>query len=70
MLMILNNDSTFDTIPYVYNPLSKLRQLSDNGVKDIYYADDTHWTPATAQIIGKQLTSIITKLLKTNNSNV
>ena len=66
---ILNNNTTFDTIPYVFNPLSKLRQFADNGVKDIYYADDTHWTPATAQIIGTQLTSKIIKLLTTNNSN-
>lgn len=66
---ILENGSPFDTIPYVYNPMKTLRPLADKGNKDIYYADDTHWTPATAKIVGEELTNIILKQLTTNNSN-
>lgn len=53
---ILYNNSPFDTLPYVYNPARTLRPLVEKGVKDIYYADDTHWTPATAKLVGEELT--------------
>ena len=67
--IVLNTKSQFDTLPYVYNPLRILRPLAEKGVKDIYYADDTHWTPTTAKIVGEGLANIILKQLTTNNSN-
>lgn len=42
----------FDTIPFVLYPLPLLREQLECGVKDVYYADDTHWTPHTASLIG------------------
>ncbi len=59
----------FDTLPFFFNPTHTLRSLDKNGEKDIYYADDTHWTPKTAKIVGKELTAFILKQLTTNKFN-
>lgn len=59
---LLNEKSPFDTLPYVYNPMQTLRPLAEKGVKDIYYADDTHWTPTTAKLAGEELTKQIINL--------
>ena len=57
----LDNPAIFDTMPYAYTPLSFLRQQADDGVLDIYYADDTHWSPKTAKLVGTALAEIIQK---------
>lgn len=59
---ILDSNSPFDTLPYVFNPMRTLRPLANKGKIDIYYADDTHWTPSTAKLVGKELTKLIFNL--------
>ena len=56
---ILERTNTFDTLPYVFNPLNLLRQLDASGEKDIFYCDDSHWTPKTAKIVGTALAEYI-----------
>lgn len=55
----LDDTTLFDTMPFAYNALPLLRQLSDNDTLDIFFADDTHWTPKTAQAVGLALSEII-----------
>jgi len=57
--VLLRNNSPFDTIPYVFNPLKVLGPDVDNGQKDIYYSDDSHWTPQTANIVGTEFGNVI-----------
>jgi len=38
-----------------------LKEHIDNGVKDIYFVDDTHWSPKGAKIIANSITETITK---------
>ncbi len=59
----IENRDAFDTLPFYFNPTYILRQLDQNGVKDIYYCDDTHWPPNTAKIVGEKLTE---KIIQTN----
>lgn len=56
---ILDQTATFDTLPYVYHPLPLLRQLVVNGEKDIFYCDDSHWPPKTAQVVGYEMAKFI-----------
>ena len=58
----IEDNPAFDTLPYCFNPIKILRQLDENGEKDIYYCDDTHWTPKTAKKVGEELTKLIFKL--------
>ncbi len=55
----IENTPSFDTLPFYFNSINLLRQLDETGEKDIYYCDDTHWTPKTAKKIGEKLTEII-----------
>ena len=59
----IENRVAFDTLPFCFNPTNIIRQLDQSGEKDIYYCDDTHWTPKTAKIVGEKLTE---KIIKTN----
>lgn len=36
--------AALDTLDFVVNPLPELRRRLDNGEKDIFMADDTHWS--------------------------
>ncbi|MDE7402275.1 MAG: hypothetical protein K2M87_02555 [Muribaculaceae bacterium] len=47
--------SEFDSIPYIVNPLSELRRHIDAGEKDIYIADDTHWSYKGHSIVARML---------------
>lgn len=47
-------DSTF-----FVNSKSILKPYLDKGVKDVYLANDTHWSPVAAEIIGKHIAKII-----------
>lgn len=49
----------FDTIPYYFCPVHRFQELVDEGVQDIYYADDTHWSPIGAKIAGEELGKFI-----------
>ncbi|MBO7490590.1 MAG: hypothetical protein J6T88_09965 [Bacteroidales bacterium] len=57
---ILDQTNTFDTLPYIFNPLPILRQKLNEGELDIFYCDDTHWPPKTAKIVGEALAEWIT----------
>ncbi len=57
----IEDTPAFDTLPCFFNPIKILRQLDENGEKDIYYADDTHWTPKTSKIVGNELKDFILK---------
>jgi hypothetical protein len=47
---------------YIYIDSKKLfTQSIELGVKDIYYSDDTHWSPIGAEIIAKKLSEIVLK---------
>ncbi len=46
---------------YIYIDSKKiLKEHINNGVKDIYFVDDTHWSPIGAKIIANSITKIIT----------
>ncbi len=48
---------------YVYiDAFSILRKRIESGEKDIYYADDSHWSPFAAKIIGKELVEMIKEI--------
>lgn len=51
---ILDCTRTFDTLSYVYNPLPLLRLKLSEGEQDIFYCDDSHWTPKTAKLVGEE----------------
>lgn len=57
----LDETTLFDTMPFVYNALPLLRRLADGGTLDIFYSDDTHWTPKTAHAVGIALSETIQK---------
>ena len=44
---------------FIVNSKSILRPYIDQGVKDIYWAGDTHWSPIGSDIIGRELARII-----------
>ncbi|MBQ6097353.1 MAG: hypothetical protein IJK99_06355, partial [Bacteroidales bacterium] len=66
----IENRDAFDTLPFYFNPTNILRQLDQSGEKDIYYCDDTHWTPKTAKIVGEKLTEIIIQTNRIAQKNV
>ena len=57
--ILVDNDSPFDTINYVYSPIDVLRTRVESGYKDVYYLDDTHWTPVTSHIAGQKLRELL-----------
>ncbi len=47
---------------YIYINSKKIfENYLNNGKKDIYFADDTHWSPIGSKIIAKELAKIINK---------
>lgn len=65
----LATDETFDTLPFMLNPIGALRAMAERGVKDIYYYDDTHWSPAIAKAVGEMLSDLIIKdTIRTRNN--
>lgn len=47
--------AALDTLDFVVNPLPELRRMLDNGDKDIYMADDTHWSAKGASAAAAML---------------
>lgn len=46
---------------YIYIDSKKiLKEHINNGVKDVYFVDDTHWSPIGAKIIANSITETIT----------
>jgi hypothetical protein len=46
---------------YIYIDSKKILEEKTNKIKDVYFYDDTHWSPIAAQIIGDELKKIIEK---------
>jgi len=47
---------------YIYIDSKKiLKKHINNGIKDVYFVDDTHWSPKGAKIIGNVISDSITK---------
>jgi len=47
--------------PYIYIPAYEVLSERIKNQKDIYYYDDTHWSPFAAQIIANEITNAIQK---------
>lgn len=45
----------FDDNPYFVNTKQVLLKNARQGVKDLYYADDTHWSPIGAQMVANEI---------------
>lgn len=52
---ILSKGNPFDSLPYFINTKYVLTEAAENGVKDIYWADDTHWSPVGAKIVAEEI---------------
>jgi len=47
---------------YIYiDSKKKLKTHIDNGIKDVYFVDDTHWSPIGAKIIANSISKAIQK---------
>lgn len=45
---------------YIYiNSKKLLKNYLNNGKKDVYFADDTHWSPIASKIIAKEISELI-----------
>lgn len=56
----LNVFSDIDTTWFV-NTKTLLQPYVAYGVKDVYYVNDTHWSPVGAEIVGEYLAKLISK---------
>ena len=45
----------FEANPYYVNTKHVLLKNARQGVKDLYYADDTHWSPIGAKIVAEEI---------------
>ena len=54
---MLERFSQFESNPYFVNTKTVLVEKARQGVKDLYYADDTHWSPVGAQIVAEEIAS-------------
>ena len=52
---ILSKGNRFDSLPYFINTKYVLTEAAENGVKDIYWADDSHWSPIGAKIVAEEI---------------
>ncbi len=52
---LLSEGNRFDSLPYFINTKYILTETSEMGVKDIYWADDTHWSPVGAKIVAEEI---------------
>lgn len=54
---VLEKFEKFESNPYFVNTKTVLVEKARQGVKDMYYADDTHWSPVGAQIVAEEIAS-------------
>jgi len=54
----LNYFNSIDTAFFV-NTKTLLMPILEDGVKDVYLANDTHWSPIAAEIVGKYIAELI-----------
>lgn len=52
---VLDDFSRFDSNLYFVNSKSILLEKAEEGVKDLYYADDSHWSPIGARIVSEEI---------------
>ena len=52
---LLDNFSSHESNPYFVNTKHVLLKNARQGVKDLYYADDTHWSPIGAKIVAEEI---------------
>lgn len=64
------HNPTLDNIPqesWIINSKSILQQAVYAGVKDVYYLNDTHWSPVGGELVGTELAERIRKLSVSEN---
>ena len=52
----------YDDNPYFVNTKDILLKKARQGVTDLYYADDTHWSPIGAKIVAEEIARRIDSL--------
>lgn len=52
---ILSEGNRFDSLPYFINTKYVLAEAAEIGMMDIYWADDTHWSPVGAKIVAEEI---------------
>lgn len=52
---VLEKFVEFESNPCFVNTKTVLMEKARQGVKDLYYADDTHWSPIGAQIVAEEI---------------
>lgn len=52
---LLDDFSSHESNPYFVNTKHVLLKNARQGVKDLYYADDTHWSPIGAKIVAEEI---------------
>lgn len=51
----MDSFSKFEANPYFVNTKHVLLKNARQGVKDLYYADDTHWSPVGAKMVAEEI---------------
>lgn len=59
---VLDHFKSFEKNPYFINTKSILMPLAREGVKDLYYVDDTHWSPVGAENVANEIARRIDSL--------
>ena len=52
---LLDDFACHESNPYFVNTKTVLVEKARQGVKDLYYADDTHWSPIGAKIVAEEI---------------
>lgn len=52
---VLDGFSQFESNPFFVNTRPLLYTKAKEGVTDLYYADDTHWSPVGAKIVAEEI---------------
>ena len=52
---VLDSFAQFDSSLYFVNTKPILIKKAEKGVKDLYYADDSHWSPVGARIVSEEI---------------
>lgn len=59
--------AALDTLDFVVNPLPELRRRLDAGEKDLFMADDTHWSAKSAELAATLLHARMTRGTQTDS---
>lgn len=58
----------FDSIPYAVSPIRQLQEMLASGVKDVWKADDTHWSYKASEMVGDIMADRITSETSAHDS--